>query len=200
MGRGLAIASCLLLALAAPSAHAKPPRTPAQKRCATRGTTVAENARARVYRVFTGDSEFYACLTRTGRTRHLAGSGGGAAHYTGGFFRLIGTRVGYVQQFCLDVDCTFEARTIDLARGRTIHRRTRVDGLAVGFEISRSGSFAFVSQPAYPSASYTIEAVDADGRRTLDSGPEIDSRSLAVGGGRVYWMHGGEPRSAELRQ
>ena len=199
MGRGIAVATCLLLALAASGAQAKPPTTKAAKRCATRGTTVAANPRARVYRVFTGDSEFYACFTRTGRTRHLAGSGGGAAHYTGGFFRLIGPRVGYVQQFCLDVDCTFEARTIDLARGRTIHRRTRVDGLAVGFEISRSGSFAFVSQPAYPSASYTIEDTDAAGTRTLDSGPEIDPHSLAAGGGRVYWMHAGEPRSAELR-
>ena len=48
-------------------------------------------------------------------------------------------------------------------------------------------------------ATYSVVKVEATGPTTLDSGPDIDPRSLAVGGGRAYWMRGGQPQSATVR-
>jgi len=68
----------------------------------------------------------------------------------------------------------------------------------IGLGITRAGSLAWVDEGR---GRWTINAAAADAARpvVLDSGPEVDSSSFAVGGRHVYWTHDGEPRMATLR-
>lgn len=184
---------------AAVNASASPERH-ARERCATRGTTVAENARARIYRVTHADSYWYGCITRTGRTTLLGDEGGGGSHDFAQFFRLRKTRAAFAQQHCLDTACFYDARSVELRTGRTIRRSKEPEGLALDLELGFGGSFALVTtQPASNVYTYSVIAVDSDGKRVLAEGEDIDPHSLAVAGRTVYWSAAGQPHSARLR-
>jgi hypothetical protein len=51
----------------------------------------------------------------------------------------------------------------------------------------------------YPSQSaYTVRKRDAHGTATLDSGTDVDPRSLALSNGTLYWTRSGVAHSAPL--
>jgi len=43
-----------------------------------------------------------------------------------------------------------------------------------------------------------LHRMDSDGEETIDTGPGVEVDSLAIGGGRVTWQDGGQPRSSQL--
>ncbi len=69
--------------------------------------------------------------------------------------------------------------------------------------LTDSGSVAWITDAhggeGRPSeGGYQVHAADSHGTSLLASGPDIDPSSLALAGGTVYWMQGGEPRSASV--
>ena len=193
----LALIGTVLLCAAADAGAASDKH--ARERCAMRGVTVAENARARIYRLSPpGETDSYGCLKKTGRATRLAFEGGGGAHYDGQSFRLRGTRAAAVEQFCLDTDCSYEAHSIELRTGRPI-RKVKRFALSIDLELGAGGSFAVIEQPDVEKAEYVVIAVDSGGFRLLDHGAAVDPHSLAVAGSTVYWTASGQPHSATLR-
>jgi hypothetical protein len=82
--------------------------------------------------------------------------------------------------------------------GRVIRKVTGNSGGPGDLELARSGSFAlFSSLPDNPNLYLSV--AEADGQHLVDSGPDIDPRSLAIAGGWVYWTRAGEPHSARIR-
>ena len=65
--------------------------------------------------------------------------------------------------------------------------------------VTRSGSVAWIrlGRAELPN-NREVRAADATGERVLDQGDQIDPRSLAISGRRIYWMSGGAPRSELL--
>ncbi|MEA2374213.1 MAG: hypothetical protein QOD53_676 [Thermoleophilaceae bacterium] len=174
--------------------------------CAVRGRTVVANRVARVFRAHydpNDDSETYACLYRGGGakllTYDLAGSGTDVFH--GAEFQLAGTFVASAQVECGGGECDYSSvRSVDLRTRRTARSPDRMqpDLLApFALRLAKSGSFAVAARERYPSV-YGVFAVEARGKRTLDSGVDVDPNSLALAGSRVYWMRGGVPRSATI--
>src|SRR4051812_28452524 len=85
-------------------------------------------------------------------------------------------------------------------------RRSRVkpmrgghrDGQPLDMRIASSGSFALLVDH-YPAGTQEVMTVEADGAHSLDSGPDMDVHSLAVGGSHVYWTRAGEAHTAPIR-
>jgi hypothetical protein len=158
--------------------------------CRDRGATVLANG---VARVFEDDGLRYGCVYRgDGPPRRLAVAGSLR------FVRLVGGLVSYADVSCTADGCSYDARTVNLRTGRRT-RRFRALGRPRSTALGRNGSFAVITQSNSDERAYMVHAVRNDGPVLLDVGPEIEPRSLALGGGRVYWTVAGGPRSAQLR-
>ena len=123
------------------------------------------------------------------------------------FFRLSGTLVGLADNTCGIDSCNYSLSSYALRTGRRIRNYVGSDpGYCTGIsalQMSSTGSLVAVqhtgsSTCGYRTA-YTVLKVEADDATTLDSGADIDPRSLAIGGGWAYWMRGGQPQSAPIR-
>jgi hypothetical protein len=55
-----------------------------------------------------------------------------------------------------------------------------------------SGSFAWIGS----GPTLEVHRYDAAGDTLLDSGPDIDSASLAASSAQLYWLRAGAPQSA----
>jgi type II secretory pathway pseudopilin PulG len=191
-----ALVGIALVALLLPSGASASARS--RQRCATRGTTVTANSQVRVYRTGGPDlREYTGCVLKTGKSTFLAFTGGGGSNEAGRFFRLSGPLVAFVDQRCTGSDCAFDARTIDLRTRKSVRRAVNQIGYAVDLEIARSGSFALLIN--YGGPEDQVGTLEADGKHSLDYGPDIDEHSLAIGGPHVYWTRAGEVHSAMIR-
>lgn len=66
-------------------------------------------------------------------------------------------------------------------------------------ELSDEGAVAWIiSRPPDAGGYFFVQKADAAGRTLLDEGSAIDPRSLAISGNRIYWVNGGQVRSALL--
>jgi hypothetical protein len=70
-------------------------------------------------------------------------------------------------------------------------------GPAVAIVAKPDGAVAWIAETGEPTE-YQVHAVDSSGSRTLASGKDIDSGSLALAGNTLYWTQNGQATSAPL--
>jgi hypothetical protein len=185
---------------------------PPYKSCRTaRGRTIVSSRSARIFSTWGADEDgpgsfAYGCLVG-GRRAFLGrmyseddeGIGGGIDQ-----FKLAGQYAAWFEHW--HVEFANEAETIavvDLARGgRAVHV---VSGPFSTWQLSRKGSLAWIkvycpTQRCGNDDPRMVEVwvADAGGRRRLDSGTDIDYRSLTVDGSTVVWTRGGVHQRAPL--
>ena len=102
-----------------------------------------------------------------------------------------------MDQRCTGSDCAYDARTVDLRTRRSIRRVLNQFGDVLDLRIARSGSFALLLYFGGPEEA--VAKIEADGMHGLDYGPDMDERSLAIGGSHIYWTRAGEVHSASIR-
>jgi hypothetical protein len=67
-------------------------------------------------------------------------------------------------------------------------------------ELTRSGAVAWIVHNRFlRPPTLEVHKVDADGDAILATGGDIDARSLALSGNRIYWLQAGQPKTATLR-
>ena len=206
MSRGLyrrtALALLLVLAAGAAVSQASHYRAKAPA-CSLRGSrTLYRDASVRVYAKDSADGEdtyYYACLfsanrreDRDGRRpggpvlRHLRRDG--APSYGAPFIAVhfIEAQKGTAY--------TTPVQVIDLRTGRK--RLAYSVNPVTGVGLTARGSVAWM----YAGNTYEVHKLDAGAKDPvlLDSGPEVDGTSFAVGGTHVYWRNAGVTKSATL--
>jgi hypothetical protein len=203
--------SLVALTLTALLATAGPADAKAQsKPCARKGsTTVAATKRVRVYEVANqdGGSNLFGCLRADGKGRLLA-KGYDDGLVTSGVYdhvRVAGRFVAW-QYTATDISCKadcppgYDPTDVHLSV-RDLHRKARVvvDGEIVAkgrLVLTTGGAIAWSASRPDNDA---IEAFDAAGKRTLDSG-QIPPGSLALRDGNLaVWKNGVVKRSARLK-
>lgn len=207
----LLLAAALTLALAAALPTASSAATK-KRSCSAKGAeTVAKNRYVRVYTLAgrRGTDEIarlYACLRKTNRRVRLdtASDDGYVSAQTFDTVRLNGRFVAW-QHSEYDGSCKdqcppgYDQTPVELRVANVRTRKVkRVDGsLGEGdaLVVTRRGAIAWI-EPGDP---VSVRAVDADGRRVLDEGDDIDGGSLRLSGSTVSWIAGGAPMSAVLR-
>jgi hypothetical protein len=147
----------------------------------------------------------YGCTFSSSRIVSL---GGGARQYVE-LPTLSGRFAGYaLRQMGVDTGVT-RVRVVDLRGGGVI------DDTAATTQVTRPESFtnvtALVLNPrghiawigskssiGMPQATYEVHKIDAPAAALLDSGPQIDSKSLRRHGRQISWLRAGARRTATL--
>jgi hypothetical protein len=184
----------LVFVAAVTSTSARPPTRPP---CMTAGRTVAANRQARVYRVYgvEADYQVFACLLKPKRTVYLGlfdSEGLGVRRVS-----LNGPSVAYENVVCQHTDCRGSIQVRNLRSG--VRRRSVMPpgaGAADRVLASKSGAVAWTRSPRENVVD--VRALGPSGERLLDSGPDVDPKSLALAGSTVYWTRGSQPYSANL--
>jgi hypothetical protein len=207
-----ALALLLLPAAAAEAAKRKP------KPCYGRGTYGIEATKlVRIYDRRRGDeTTTYACWRRTGLRTELASGDdylgfGDQATYLTLMGRFLAYRVGSVpddtQRYNPNPTPPPPDRIVvlDVSRGeRSAWSPSNPATTLVSFALSADGRVAWTAGdlgiPGVPPPpeSQVFAARKGAPTVTLDSGPDVETRSLAIIGTTVTWLRGGQPRSAPL--
>jgi hypothetical protein len=200
-------ASLLLFAVSGTPAVAK------RHHCNPPGAkSVTRDEHGRVYHVVRPDGRYhefdryYTCLYRTGRTHRLGTDLADGIDRV----RLASPFVAWAEgQSSSQVQGESLIR-MDMRSGRT----TDLDGFFSGgccpgeaatlrrFLVTRFGAVVWAHDDRYYSdVTAQIRKIDADGRKTLDTGTSIPAHTLRLSrnGHRAHWRNDGEPRSARLR-
>lgn len=126
--------------------------------------------------------------------------------------RLAGPYAGYAVTSTVDRPCgsAAEVRVKDLRTGRM--ERTAAGAAQPGperitdLELKPNSSVAWIATTCVPAGPGRdeVNAVDGDGRRTLDSGldgaaDDVQGASLALSGSTLYWTKGGAAVTGRLR-
>jgi hypothetical protein len=165
--------------------------------CATGGTTLDANRYARLFR--RGDrfiNAVYACL-RDGRRRFI----GEQTDLASGtyIYRLSGRFVAHDTLICAYPErCVAVLEVEDVRTGKVVRGTTDTDpGSPVqDLVVTPAGRAAWIRATA---TTRQVLRFDAAGRpAVLDEGPDIRSGSLALTGTTLYWIHGEQPRTAQL--
>src|SRR5205823_4501982 len=110
------------------------------------------------------------------------------------FFQLQGILAGFAKTECVNDDCRYTAKSIDLRSGRLV-RGFSERGIPLGLVMTPTGSLAVLmllqnlDNPEIHE--YVVWRIDRDGTTTLDRGADIDPHSLAAAGSWVYWTRDG---------
>jgi hypothetical protein len=192
----------LLVLLVVQEAHSTS-RAPAS--CSATGSqTVYDDAEVRVFtRWLNGDIErTVACSHLTGRRVRLAQNSSDESSEAVSHLSARGRWLGYAVEegFKEGID-TGRACIANLKTGK----RRCTHGLPVlGLEATRAGSYAWLAysglDPQTDPVCCTVFERDAGASDAvvLDSGPDIEKDSFAVGGHHIYWTKAREPRSAAM--
>ena len=130
-----------------------------------------------------------------------------------GSFALAGQFVAYTRSYiCGAGSCPNSLQAIDvldLRDGSLVRKAALLGAFATvhALVVAQSGAMAWTmaSDPAWRgepepvSVRYDVWAHDGAGQRLLDSGPDLDLKSLRLSGSTVSWTNGGGTRSEELR-
>ncbi|HEX8068068.1 MAG TPA: hypothetical protein VF520_16240 [Thermoleophilaceae bacterium] len=178
----------------------------------SKSTTVAQSEAVRVYtRTATVDGQrtkvFYACAFNTRRPFRLPVNELGVDGY--GPFALAGRYVAFGYHPSCGA-CADEANVVYVmdAVARTARHHVIVDddddGVKSAFtdlEATRQGSAAWIARDTGSAATVQVQKVEgsSDTPVALDSGADVELRSLALSGTTLYWTRGGVPKSATLR-
>lgn len=172
--------------------------------CDRRGTTITENARARLFFVNAPGGLgriYYGCLRQRGAIRRLGADQGGGANVSAQFLQLSGRLAGLVRSVCIGADCGYTAKSIDLRSGRVLRQSGRT-GEPRALVMTSAGSLAVLAMLPYDGPpglpQFEIRRIDRTGVTVLDVSSDIDPSSLAVGGSWIYWTRAGQPQSAPI--
>jgi len=147
----------------------------------------------------------YACLFSTNK-RVALGPNGESTELT--LPRVAGPYAAFAVADCPGANCysTVEVRNLRTGRRvRNLQATTNSPG-APGdtthvrdLELKPNGSLGWLVQLSnYTAQTVEVVAVDAGGRRLLDSGPDVDPESLTLDGSTLSWTKGGLTKSATL--
>ena len=179
------------------------------------GRTLMANRSVRLYFITSplGNKYVRYCWIRTGRTTDLEATAGPPTQFlpelriAGRYLATASVDFDRKQPIYPGVDLRVAVR--DVKRDRCISAfhpdpaySGRYDDGAPGvtdLELSSQGAVAWIASGA-PNRDdhFYVQKADASGRAVLDEGPEIDTRSLAITGRRIFWMSGGVPKTAVL--
>lgn len=193
--------------VAAAPATAASPRT-----CRQAGSdTIDKNGYARVYEIPGGtelqEADLYGCLWSQNRPTKLAESFDDDYVLGYGYFdvRLARRFVAWAHYF-YDISCkadcppgydsTDDGLVVYSLSRRKVYRATEGVVIRGSLRLTRSGAVAWAERT--DDGETAVRALDADGRRTLDSG-DIAPGSLSLKGLVLRWTKAGERRSATLR-
>ena len=122
--------------------------------------------------------------------------------------RLAGTLLAYEQVGCGPGACASAIRVRDLAGGdvRTVSptQRSRFEPESFGVSdlvLKENGSLAWtVARYAFGGAfiAFEVWALDSQGARLLDSGPDLNLESLDLDGSTLTWINGSTTRTATV--
>jgi hypothetical protein len=150
--------------------------------------------------------DYYTCLYRTGRTHHLGTDFADAIDRV----RIASPYVAWAEA---ESNSQIQGEALvrmDMRSGRT----KRLDDFFSGgccpgeattlrrFLVTRFGAVVWARYDRYYSdVTAEIKKIDADGRKTLDTGTDIPAHTLDLSrdGHRVHWRNEGRPKSARLR-
>lgn len=184
---GVALLCCLVAGavLDTPAKSSRTGRT--DLACKSRGATIAQNTRARVYAVRDGDLEIYACQlspatrrspTFIGLLRRTRGHSGFVlgGRFVGSIARGSGCGRGYCEEDQVDIANTRTGYTRRIA-GEVFVLRS--DGVAATLASGEGGQSV-------------VRISDRNGLREAYRGAVIDRDSLAVSKNSVFWVSGGQ--------
>lgn len=187
LGR-LLLALAVLGSVAPAGAHASPRL---DGRCHLKGAHAAAESRYAV--ILKRGALTWGCLKRTGVERPLEGESGMSVNAA----RLNRWFAGYQQdEGCFD-RC-IRMNVVDLRSGsrRVSYAANDFDYPALrAFVIDGRGRAAWIRAG---NTGFAVFKMDSDGDTMLDSGPDLDPRSLRIGPSRVSWRRAGATRSSAL--
>lgn len=165
--------------------------------------TLFENNRVRVFsRPFDADLDLRTQLCRKSDGRHfgLATDGPEGNPRRVSQLGMRGPWLRYAKSYGgKALTTTYDACRFDVPAGR---RRCEPAQVLHRIGVTSAGTLAWLSSSTDGEAVTCcgVFRLDVDGKDPvqLDSGPDIDPASFAMAAGRVYWMHGDEPRTATL--
>ena len=192
----------------AASAGGRAGQRSASRGCYPEGSrTIAQDKAGRFYSTMSGTGRsartyWYVCAFRQGTSWKLG--------YTGAPTRGPGfpipwdssARVSgrYVAFFVFQPGGPFgQVEVIDMVTGRpTFSSHVNTDfGHTNQLVLKANGSVGWMGYvSSQTGTSWEVDRHDSTGTATLDSGSEIEPKSLAAGGPWLYWTNGGSPRSA----
>ena len=175
-------------------------------------TTIAQDKAGRLYSTGSGPSlRWYVCAFKQGMPRKIYRSPccTGPGPPSGTSAKVAGRYVAFVfpfgpPGFCASARPDGELWVVDMVTGQRTFSETLTGGEHFpgprdDLVLKADGSVAWVtSDPCSGATILSVNRHDSTGTATLDSGPRIDSQSLAAGGSWLYWTDNGSPRSAPL--
>ena len=195
-----------LTAVVAVAGLALPHGADAAERCRPAGTkTLVQTRYVRVYAA--GKTRVYGCLFSTGKPRRL--DRGSASPVERATIRVNGRFVGFVRGALDSLGEAKSIESVDLKSGEELYSAKDVGGgddldRVTDLAVTAAGALAWiVNTESGPHARRNeVETIDSTGRRTRDVatlGADIDERSLAVAGNRVYWTKGDAAMTVKLQ-
>jgi hypothetical protein len=197
----------LIVLLTGTNALGEPRAVGNRPNCARKGSkTIYASPRVRVYEIYRDyNAHRFACLRATNRRFDLGSTSDG---YSSSFdeFEERGPWLGFLGGWSTKYDSEgMDVAALNLRTGRgTNSGINQVFNIVHAWGLTRRGSIAWVqsSDPEYGTSDPTVNSVYARAvgakTRLLDSGPDIERASLAVGGKHVYWVKAGQVQSAVL--
>jgi hypothetical protein len=146
----------------------------------------------------------YACLFSANKRVRL-GRNGESTELT--LPRVAAPYVAFAVADCPGASCYSTVLVRDLLGGRLVRNLdATMSGGAPGdtqhvtdLELKPNGSLAWLVQlSGYTTRKVEVVAVDASGRRLLESGPDVEPESLTLDGSTLSWRTGGVTHSATL--
>jgi hypothetical protein len=215
---GVAIALGALTLGGGTPAHAASPKCSARN-----STTILQTQSVRIYYTPLGNTaaRVYGCMYSRNR-RHLLGVDGDCDPHSIGEVKVRGRYAAYVESFC-NIDASDDYVTVkDLKTGQNKYRAIAATGESNGepstivtdFVLSSSGSVAWIADWQAQSGGTPdpndnrqvrkLEPGAPQGGTLLDSGTQIEPRSLALGSRTsagyawLYWTKNGAAVAAKL--
>lgn len=178
-------------------------RPTARQACRSEGATVLANRVARLYRVGPRSRySLYGCVRATGR-RVLVGR---FTHDPDEYFVLHAVRLAG-RVVALDVnDCGagppcvggIVVQKLSSRSFRGVSDRFAGDSAVSALVVAPSGAAAWIRRD-HETGHFVVRKLDAEGNIVLDSGVDVDPRTLLLGNGAVTWRRAGQALSAPLR-
>ncbi|MEA2352479.1 MAG: hypothetical protein QOJ14_893 [Thermoleophilaceae bacterium] len=202
MSRWLPASVALLLVLLVAQNADSTTRPPA--RCSATGSqTLYDDAEVRVFTREVTDyvERTVACSHLNGHRTKIAQDAGDSVNAYVEHITAPGGWLGYSVH--IDGESTGTGKACVL-RIRTGKRRCTRGLQVLGLGATRAGSVAWLAYEGVDSGGGTFccqvykRDAGAEDAVTLDQGPNINRDSFAVGGGHIYWMDAGQPRSATM--
>lgn len=196
----VAAGALCLLTIAPGSARAA---SNAEKLCRSGYQTIVANKSVRVFQRRARDGNIvvytrYACYLRKPFTVRKLGRWDRFECGVYGF-ELAGRYVAYDNFRCAGglFPCGVVIRDMKSGAVRRSKLCAQPPGLMTDLVLRSNGSVAWIRQLG-GGQEYELWKLDSGGEVRVDSGSAIDPDSLALSGGRIYWMRAGEPQSAAL--